>query len=242
MRRQLADLIDQVNKVADISSGNEFLRLSQQLFEAKHIAYLCLNLPNPTHNNFYIHHTYSSDWEQCYESEHFIDVDPVLKNGLSSITPTDWASINDQSNPVKEFFGTARELDVGKQGITFTVRGGHGETAIFSVNTDHDQKEWETYKADHMSDLQVIATYFHEKILRSQEGFRDNGLETLSARELECLKWCTAGKSYWETSVILGISERTVNFHMTTVRHKLNAMTNAQAVAKAVVQDITNFG
>lgn len=242
MHRQLEDLIDRVNKVADISSGNEFLLLSQQLFEAKHIAYLCLNLPNPTHNDYYIHHSYSSEWEQCYAGEGFVDVDPVLKDGLASITPTDWASLKDHSSPTKAFFGAAKELDVGKQGITFTVRGGHGETAIFSVNTDHNEKEWQAYKAEHMSDLQVIATYFHEKILRTQEDFRDNSLETLSARELECLKWCTAGKSYWETSVILGISERTVNFHMTTVRHKLNAMTNAQAVAKAIVQDISSFG
>ena len=242
MHEPLADLIEKVNEVSDVSSGTEFLSLSQKLFEAKHIAYLCLNLPNPTHDDYYIHHSYSTEWEQCYESEQFVAIDPVLSNGLASITPTDWADLQHQDSAINRFFGVARELDVGKQGLTFTVRGGRGETAIFSINTDHNPVEWQSYKAAHMSDLQVIATYFHEKILQSQAGFREVGLESLSGRELECLKWCTAGKSYWETSVILGISERTVNFHMTTVRHKLNAMTNAQAVAKAVIQGLTSPG
>jgi DNA-binding CsgD family transcriptional regulator len=56
----------------------------------------------------------------------------------------------------------------------------------------------------------------------------------LTRRELQCLGWCADGKSYWETAVILGISERTVSFHMEAVRGKLEATTNAHAVAKAM--------
>ena len=37
----------------------------------------------------------------------------------------------------------------------------------------------------------------------------------LSPRELECLKWAAAGKTAWETSIILDISEGTVKFHRT---------------------------
>ena len=57
---------------------------------------------------------------------------------------------------------------------------------------------------------------------------------TLTRRELECLGWCAGGKSYWETAVILGISERTVSFHMEAVRAKLDAASNAHAVAMAM--------
>ena len=56
----------------------------------------------------------------------------------------------------------------------------------------------------------------------------------LTRRELECLGWCADGKSYWETAVILGISERTVSFHMEAVRSKLQAASNAHAVAVAL--------
>ena len=57
---------------------------------------------------------------------------------------------------------------------------------------------------------------------------------TLTRREIECLGWCAEGKSYWETAVILGISERTVSFHMEAVRAKLKAASNAHAVAVAL--------
>ena len=56
----------------------------------------------------------------------------------------------------------------------------------------------------------------------------------LTRRELECLGWCANGKSYWETAVILGISARTVSFHMEAARGKLEAATNAHAVAMAL--------
>jgi DNA-binding CsgD family transcriptional regulator len=62
----------------------------------------------------------------------------------------------------------------------------------------------------------------------------ENAVLSLTRREGECLGWCAEGKSYWETAVILGISERTVSFHMEAVRGKLNAGSNAHAVAIAV--------
>ena len=57
---------------------------------------------------------------------------------------------------------------------------------------------------------------------------------SLTRRELEGLGWCADGKSYWETAVILGIAERTVSFHMEAVRTKLDADSNAHAVAMAL--------
>jgi DNA-binding CsgD family transcriptional regulator len=58
-------------------------------------------------------------------------------------------------------------------------------------------------------------------------------LQSLTDREIQCLCWCADGKTYWESGVILGISERTVSFHMETVRSKLRATTNAHAVTLA---------
>ena len=68
------------------------------------------------------------------------------------------------------------------------------------------------------------------------------GLLPLTRRELECVNWCADGKSYWETAVILGISERTVSFHMEAVRSKLNAATNAHAVAMALRAGLLETG
>lgn len=58
--------------------------------------------------------------------------------------------------------------------------------------------------------------------------------EGLTDREIECLTCCMRGKTYWETGVILGIARRTVVFHMQSAREKLDASTNAEAVAKVL--------
>jgi DNA-binding CsgD family transcriptional regulator len=47
-----------------------------------------------------------------------------------------------------------------------------------------------------------------------------------------------AGKTAWEVSTILGISERTVRFHLNAAREKLQCTTTTQAVAKAVSQQL----
>jgi len=43
------------------------------------------------------------------------------------------------------------------------------------------------------------------------------------------------GKSDWEISVILGISETTARFHVDNARQKLGAVSRAHAVARLVV-------
>jgi DNA-binding CsgD family transcriptional regulator len=63
----------------------------------------------------------------------------------------------------------------------------------------------------------------------------------ISARELDCLKWTAAGKTAWEASVILGISERTVRFHLNAARDKLKCTTTVQAVAKAIAYQLIDI-
>lgn len=53
----------------------------------------------------------------------------------------------------------------------------------------------------------------------------------LSVREIEVLNWLKHGKSSWDISAILGISERTVNFHVKNITQKLDAVNRTQAVA-----------
>jgi LuxR family quorum sensing-dependent transcriptional regulator len=56
----------------------------------------------------------------------------------------------------------------------------------------------------------------------------------LTAREKEVLLWVAGGKSAWETSQILGISERTVKKHQDIARQKFGVGTTIQAVVQAI--------
>jgi LuxR family transcriptional regulator len=58
--------------------------------------------------------------------------------------------------------------------------------------------------------------------------------ERLSRREIESLLWYADGKTAWEIGVILGITERTVNAHLSEARGKLQAVNTQQAVARLI--------
>ena len=64
--------------------------------------------------------------------------------------------------------------------------------------------------------------------------------QDLTPREREVLRWTAAGKTSCEIGIILGISARTVNFHVTSILSKLNAVNKTQAVVKAVLLDLLN--
>jgi len=67
---------------------------------------------------------------------------------------------------------------------------------------------------------------------KESEAPQDTAL--LSTTERAVLKWLKVGKSSWDISQILKISERTVNFHIYNVIQKLDAMNRTHAVAIAM--------
>jgi DNA-binding CsgD family transcriptional regulator len=58
----------------------------------------------------------------------------------------------------------------------------------------------------------------------------------LSSREIECLQWLAVGKTISEAACILGISERTLRFHVTNARDRLGVSTTMQAVVAAALR------
>lgn len=56
----------------------------------------------------------------------------------------------------------------------------------------------------------------------------------LSPRELTVLRWMKEGKTNWEIARILGLSERTVRFHVGGIFEKLDVTSRTQAVARAL--------
>ncbi|MDO5506576.1 MAG: helix-turn-helix transcriptional regulator [Pseudoxanthomonas suwonensis] len=59
--------------------------------------------------------------------------------------------------------------------------------------------------------------------------------EPLSRREREVLQWCARGKTSWEVARILGITERTVNFHIYQAADKLGARGRQAACVRALL-------
>jgi two-component system response regulator FixJ len=79
-----------------------------------------------------------------------------------------------------------------------------------------------------------------KKALQAKPPSSNSLSAALSLREKEVLNWLKKGKSSWEISTILNIGESTVNFHITNIMQKLNAVSRTQAVAIAVEQGLIN--
>jgi DNA-binding NarL/FixJ family response regulator len=62
----------------------------------------------------------------------------------------------------------------------------------------------------------------------------------LNERELQCLTWSARGKTSPEIATILGLSKRTVNFHVENACRKLNVSTRTEAVVKATSGRLIN--
>jgi DNA-binding CsgD family transcriptional regulator len=63
---------------------------------------------------------------------------------------------------------------------------------------------------------------------------KGKGPRLLSSREQEVLQWVARGKTAPEIGCILGISKRTVDFHVNSAVEKLNAANRIHAVAIAI--------
>jgi LuxR family transcriptional regulator, quorum-sensing system regulator SdiA len=91
------------------------------------------------------------------------------------------------------------------------------------------QRELPTEKetAEVMLDMLRIFNQFYEKILANENTGK------LTAREREVVKWTSEGKTSAEIAIILGLSEHTINSHITAAVRKLNAVNRVHLVTIA---------
>lgn len=63
----------------------------------------------------------------------------------------------------------------------------------------------------------------------------------LTERELTCLQWVALGKTSWETGRIIGVAERTVNFHIQNACRKLGVHGRQAAITHAMRTGLLTF-
>ncbi len=90
---------------------------------------------------------------------------------------------------------------------------------------------------------EYLASYFRTLLSKSQgtsQAARGRRFElahstrVLSRREFAVLLWMKEGKTNWEIGQILGLSERTVRFHVKSIFDKLDVTSRTQAVVQAL--------
>jgi DNA-binding NarL/FixJ family response regulator len=82
-------------------------------------------------------------------------------------------------------------------------------------------------------DFEVLGTIINARLAGVARSELWPKLVQLNDREVETLTWVARGKTSAEIAQILGLTKRTVDFHIDNARTKLGAATRTQAVIKA---------
>ncbi|MDY6941878.1 MAG: LuxR family transcriptional regulator [Pseudomonadota bacterium] len=212
-----------------------------ELYDFDHFIYAA-RFPDSLVNPFRIVISgYPNDWLTCYNENHYLRIDPTVAHSARAIRPLLWEELNavEKSNPeIHHFMNEARNFGLCS-GLTVPLHGAHGEAALLSLTSSSDPKRHREQINLATPEVVLLSTYIHEAACRIvKHSMIDSEKIELSCRERDCLLWSAEGKTSWEISQILGISERTVIYHLQRVVEKLGVTSRQQAIARAISQGL----
>ena len=201
-------------------------------------AYLAVHISGGDQAEPLLVSTYPEGWTGHYMANDYFNFDPVVLRGCRSVIPFTWGT-TDMTRHLrgnqKRLFDEAGEFGI-RVGFTVPVHGHGGEFSGLTIASNDPDGEFLKRIDDVQHLLHLMAIHYHAHVSRVVRGpeFEAEEVE-LTARETECLTWAANGKTAWETSMILGISNNTVLFHIKNAKKKLGVYTINQAVVKSIV-------
>jgi DNA-binding CsgD family transcriptional regulator len=204
-----AHLVRNCALVAERAEGVAFFLAARHLYCLTSLNYICINISVAERSRYFIHCIYSDTRVRQFTSKEALRFEFQNEANVGLGDGAEHASIQ----------------------ITLPLHRRRGETAFFGITIQAEPAETT------LRECRILANYFHGHVLRMHGHDAEHEI-LVSARELDCLKWTAAGKTALEASIILGISERTVRFHLNAAREKLDCVTTTQAVAKAIVHQL----
>jgi DNA-binding NarL/FixJ family response regulator len=83
-------------------------------------------------------------------------------------------------------------------------------------------------------DFDILGSIINARLAGVARSVVWSQLVELNEREAESLTWAARGKTSAEIAAILGVTKRTIDFHIDNARDKLGVATRIQAAVKAV--------
>jgi LuxR family transcriptional regulator, quorum-sensing system regulator CinR len=226
--RTLTEAFSIIESVPEMEAVVEKLR---DLLLVDHVVYHSSKLGASPSVDPYIRLTYPASWIKRYLQMGYVDIDPVVREGFRRTLPFNWNELTIQNATEASFLADALSHGVGPYGFSIPVVSKRGHRALFSISSSRPEPEWKNYVAINLAVLVEIANRLHSRVIVEVFG---EDRPHLTMRELECLRWTALGKAAGEIAVILDISPLTVRDYLKSIRYKLDCVTSAQAVSKAV--------
>ncbi|WP_288582150.1 LuxR family transcriptional regulator [uncultured Methylobacterium sp.] len=175
------------------------------------------------------------EWAARYVSRGYVQHDPVMAQVRRTTAPFLWSEVEVERDAAlaRRVMDEAPAFGLG-DGLCVPIHDIDGtETAASFGGARIDLSD------EARAGLHLLAIYAHlasrglgpalpSRIVRPE------GAPRCTRREIECIKWAAAGKTGWETSEILSLSQRTVEDYLSNAARKLGAVNRVQLVALAM--------
>ena len=177
---------------------------------------------------------YPDEWQQRYHDKNYFDKDITVIHCRQKSTPIIWPTKNKTiSNTNKKIFSESAEFGINS-GVSLPFHANNEEHGALATSTPLSYLKSRLTSSKNLFSLQVLGStlfdYHRSKI-------KKNNFIKLTEREKECLKWVAAGKTSWEISKIIGVSERTVTFHIQNSSTKMNTQSRTNAAVIAILNN-----
>lgn len=184
---------------------------------------------------------------EAYVSENLLGYDPVIRRAASTNAAFTWSDcpeFNLSARPRRGLKSRALQVmqladDFGyTQGFVLPTHAvdsqGRPASALFSLYWRDRLNAFDPQKSAPIW-LRLAAASCHERMLELRGvSSGQSAPPILTDRERECLVWACRGKTRSETADILGIGDRTVEFHFANAMKKLGVYNKFHAIAVAI--------
>ncbi len=185
------------------------------------------------HPDTYILNNYPREWRERHENDIRFENVMSVEHCLEKSTPIEWPTKQSKSfsSANRKFFSEASEFGINS-GISFPYRSMTNEYGALAVSVSDNYKESDLSNPKNLFGLQVLgATLFDFYKLKTKK----ENTKVLTNREKECLQWVAVGKTSWEIAIIIGVTERTVGFHIQNATTKMNTVSRTNAAIIAIL-------
>lgn len=176
---------------------------------------------------------YPPEWLAHYRERKYVDVDPTVAHGMRSSEPIVWSGELFASTP--DLWKEAQEHGIC-HGWAMSRRDAEGASSMLILarsgpsitQQELQEKEWwmrQLVDASHVA-------------VKARMGSDLPAKPKLNDREIDILRWTADGKTASEIAEIIGISERTVNFHINQAVAKLEASNKVNAAVRAAMSGL----
>ena len=185
-------------------------------------------------------------WAEEYVKCGFIEIDPRVQGLVDSALPVYWdQSLRSCSERLALFLERAAHYGI-RSGVSYLIPSADRFGCIAAYSSDRAVLDDVSrgLLQQHEPNLLTFGTYCHEILVRQmvRRGARPivPGV-SVTQRERDILRITARGATNDEAAIMLGISERTVQAHMDSVRLKLHAATRSEAILLAEQAGLIDF-